>query len=558
MIKNLKQNVLLWSAGFVMMGCGSINIVSTPIENIDTVPLKIAELTEEEQKTWGHADLLTDTIPGMSVDRAYEEIIGKKKGKKVIVAVLDLGIDLTHEDLDEVIWTNKDEKPGNGIDDDGNGYVDDVHGYNFLGEAYNEQLEYTRILRLNLGDEAMRAEARKKLDEELKQAKETRQRLQSNKQQTEQILGIVKQSHDAVSLKLGKGDYTQAEVAAIETTDPGLQRSISVIQQMFNYGDSIPEVIGLIEEDVERATEGIDYFTERIDYHFNVDFDGREIVGDDPYDINDRNYGNGNPMNRVADESHGTHVAGIIAAERNNGLGVNGVANNVEIMSVRAVPNGDEYDKDIALGIRYAVDNGARIINASFGKAFSPNAEWVYDAIKYAADNDVLIVHAAGNDALDMDDKNNRGYPNDHKLGDVEYTDNVITVGALNDTYGSEMVASFSNYGAKNVDIFAPGGGIYSTMPGGKYEFQGGTSMAAPAVSGIAALVRSYFPDLTAAEVKRILMDSGLSTKQTVVVGGDPEKAKPFAQLSRTGKMANAYNALILAQKVSDSKTKLP
>ncbi len=556
MIRNLKLKGLLWSAGFAMMGCGSINIVSTPIENIDAVPLKISPLSEAEKKTWGHADLLTDTIPGMSVDKAYEELIGKNKGQKVIVAVLDSGIDLNHEDLDEVIWTNKGEKPGNGVDDDGNGYVDDIHGYNFLGEAYNEQLEYTRILRLNLGDEALRTAARKKLDEELKEAKETRDILLSNKQQTEQILGIVRQSHEAIAQKLGKADYSKEEVAAINTTDPGMQRSVSVIQQMFNYGDSIPEVIVLIEEDIERASEGVDYFTERIDYHFNVDFDGRKVVGDNPYDINDRNYGNGNPMNRVEDESHGTHVAGIIAAERNNGLGVNGVANNVEIMSVRAVPNGDEYDKDIALGIRYAADNGAKIINASFGKAFSPKAEWVYDAIKYAAEKDVLIVHAAGNDALDLDAKNNTNYPNDHRIGDSEFADNVITVGALNNTYGSEMVASFSNYGARNVDVFAPGGGIYSTMPGGEYEFQGGTSMAAPAVSGIAALIRSYFPDLTASEVKHILMDSGLSTKMSVVVGGDPEKAKPFDQLSRTGKMANAYNALIMAQKVSDAKTK--
>ncbi|NER09957.1 Subtilase family protein [Muriicola jejuensis] len=556
MIRNLKLKSLLWSAGFAMMGCGSINIVSTPIENIDAVPLKIAPLTEAEKESWGHADLLTDTIPGMSVDKAYDEIIGKKKGEKVVVAVLDSGIDLNHEDLDEVIWTNKGEKPGNGVDDDGNGYVDDVHGYNFLGEAYNEQLEYARILRLNLGDEALRATARKKLDEELKEARETREILLSNKQQTEQILGIVKQSHEAVSEELGKANYSKEEVAGIDTTDSGLQRSVSVIQQMFNYGDNIPEVIVLIEEDIERASEGVDYFNERIDYHFNVDFDGRKAVGDDPYNFNDRIYGNGNPVNRVEDESHGTHVAGIIAAERNNGLGVNGVANNVEIMSIRAVPNGDEYDKDIALGIRYAVDNGAKIINASFGKAFSPNAEWVYDAIKYAADKDVLIVHAAGNDALDLDDKKNTNYPNDHMIGETEFADNVITVGALNNTYGSEMVASFSNYGKQNVDLFAPGGSIYSTMPGGKYEFQGGTSMAAPAVSGIAALIRSYFPNLTASEVKHILMDSGLSTKMSVVVGGDPEKAKPFDQLSRTGKIANAYNALIMAQKVSDSKSK--
>jgi subtilisin family serine protease len=494
----------------------------------------------------------------MSVDRAYEEIIGNKKGNKVIVAVLDSGIDLDHEDLDEVIWTNRDEKAGNGIDDDGNGYIDDVHGYNFLGEAYNEQLEFTRILRLNLGDEALRAKARKKLDEELKEARETRQMILSTKQQTEQILGIVKQSHEAVAKNLGKENYSKEEVDAIKTTDPNFQRNISVVQQMFGYGDSLPEVIELIEGDIERADEGLTVYNEKLDYHLNVDFNGREVVGDNPYDISDTDYGNGNPSNRVADESHGTHVAGIIAAERNNGLGANGVANNVEIMSVRAVPNGDEYDKDVALAIRYAVDNGAKIINGSFGKAFSPKAEWVYDAIKYAADNDVLIVHAAGNDGLDMDRLSNEGYPNDHRNSDNEFADNLITVGAINDTYGSEMVASFSNYGSQNVDVFAPGGSVYSSMPGSEYKFQGGTSMAAPAVSGVAALIRSYFPKLSAAEVKKILMDSGLSTKLSVVVAGDPAKSRSFDQLSRSGKIVNAYNALIMAQRVSDSKVKLP
>jgi len=558
MVKKMKIQAALWGAGLLAVGCGSINIVSTPIENIDAVPLKVMALTEEERQSWGHADLLTDTIPGMSVDRAYEEIIGNKKGNKVIVAVLDSGIDLDHEDLDEVIWTNRDEKAGNGIDDDGNGYIDDVHGYNFLGEAYNEQLEFTRILRLNLGDEALRAKARKKLDEELKEARETRQMILSTKQQTEQILGIVKQSHEAVAKNLGKENYSKEEVDAIKTTDPNFQRNISVVQQMFGYGDSLPEVIELIEGDIERADEGLTVYNEKLDYHLNVDFNGREVVGDNPYDISDTDYGNGNPSNRVADESHGTHVAGIIAAERNNGLGANGVANNVEIMSVRAVPNGDEYDKDVALAIRYAVDNGAKIINGSFGKAFSPKAEWVYDAIKYAADNDVLIVHAAGNDGLDMDKLTNEGYPNDHRNSDNEFADNLITVGAINDTYGSEMVASFSNYGSQNVDVFAPGGSVYSSMPGSEYKFQGGTSMAAPAVSGVAALIRSYFPKLSAAEVKKILMDSGLSTKLSVVVAGDPAKSRSFDQLSRSGKIVNAYNALIMAQRVSDSKVKLP
>ena len=397
MIRTITKSLLVFS--FVaLLGCGGTGgLILTPVENIDAVPLKISELTEAEKKNWGHLDLASDTIPGMSVDKAYAEIIKNKKGKKIIVAVLDSGIDLDHEDLDGVLWTNSDEKPGNNKDDDNNGYVDDIHGYNLLGESYNEQLEYVRMLRLNIGDQATLAKAKAKLDEEYTSA-------QQNKERYEQILQAVKNADTEVKAFLGKETYTKEDVMGMEASTEAMQRNKSILLQMYSFKDSIPEVI-------EELGDGITYFTEQLNYNLNKELNGREAVGDDHYDYNDTDYGNGNPNNRVDDESHGTHVAGIIAAERNNGLGANGVANNVEIMSIRAVPNGDEYDKDIARGIRYAVDNGAKIINGSFGKSFSPNAQWVYDAIKYAADNDVLFVHAAGNDGANLDDPANPNYP---------------------------------------------------------------------------------------------------------------------------------------------------
>ncbi len=527
-----------------LVGCGgSPTLVSTPVKNIDAIPLKISELTESEKKNWGHADLLTDTIPGMSVDKAYKEIIGNKKGTKVIVAVLDSGIDLEHEDLDDVIWTNKKEIPGNNKDDDNNGYIDDIHGYNFLGESYNEQLELARILQLKLGDASMQAAAKKAFDE-------GRAPLLQNKQQLEQISQAVKNADKAVQEHLGKKEYTKEDVAGIKPKDQAMQQNVGILTQMFNFGESIPEVIKLIDGDLKSIAE-------RLNYNYNVDFKGRTVVGDNPYDITDTNYGNGNPQSRYADESHGTHVAGIIAAERNNGKGANGVANNVAIMSVRCVPNGDEYDKDVALGIRYAVDNGAKIINCSFGKSFSPNADWVYDAIKYAASKDVLIVHAAGNDGVNLDDPKNPNFFNDQVNNGAEIADNVITVGALAHKYGSEMVATFSNYGAINVDTFAPGAQIYSTFPEDTYETIGGTSMAAPGVAGIAALVRSQYPKLTASQVKHIIMESGLSSKSAVILGGDPSKSMSFDGASKSGKMANAYNALIMADNVAKGKIKL-
>ncbi|UII77676.1 S8 family peptidase [Flagellimonas sp. HMM57] len=541
--KYIKSSFALLPSFLVLMGCGATALVSTPVENIDTIPLKVSELTEAQKKNWGHADLVRDTIPGMSVDRAYDEIIKNKNGKTVIVAVVDSGMDLEHEDLKDVLWTNKGERPNNGKDDDGNGYVDDIHGYNFLGESYNEQLEYARMLRLNIGDAATRAKARLKLDEEYPKALQ-------NKQQYEQIFQVVKNADEAVKKALGKDTYTKLELASIEAKTEQMQQNVAVLNQMFTYGDTIPEVL-------EELSEGITYFTEQVNYNLNKDFDGREPVGDDPYDFNDKNYGNGNPKNQVATESHGTHVAGIIAAKRNNGKGVNGVARNVQLMSVRAVPNGDEYDKDIAMAIRYAVDNGAKIINCSFGKSFSPNAEWVYSAIQYAASRDVLIVHAAGNDGKDLDSADNANYPNDHKLTNMEFTNNVITVGALTSKYGSEMVATFSNYGKSNVDVFAPGDAIYSTMPGNEYDFQGGTSMAAPAVAGVAALIRSYYPQLSANQVKQIIVQSGLGSKASVIVAGDETNAKTFDSISKSGKMVNAYNALLLAENISKGKMTL-
>ncbi|PIE99751.1 MAG: peptidase S8 [Maribacter sp.] len=540
MTHKLYKPILGFFTASLLMGCGATALVLTPVENIDSIPLKVSDMTENQKKSWSHADLITDTIPGMSVDKAYNEIINKRKGAKVIVAVLDSGIDLTHEDLDDVIWTNKKEKAGNNIDDDNNGYIDDIHGYNLLGESYDEQLEYVRILRLKIGDADLQAEAQAKLDKEYPEAL-------AGKQRYEQMLQSLKNADEAVKKHLGKSEYSKKDLSGIKTEDGEMQKNVAFLAQMLTYADTIPEFM-------EKLEGGIKYFTDQLNYNLNVDFDGRKVVGDDPYNLTDTKYGNGNPQNRVEDESHGTHVAGIIAAERNNGLGANGVANNVEIMSIRAVPNGDEYDKDIALGIRYAVDNGAKIINCSFGKAFSPNADWVYDAIKYAASKDVLIVHAAGNDGVDLDDPNNPNFPNDQINNGPEIADNVITVGALNPKYGSEMIASYSNYGKMNVDVFAPGTDIYSTIPHNEYEFMPGTSMASPAVAGVAALVRSQYPKLSAAQVKKIILESGLSTKTPVILGGDSSKSSTMDKVCKSGKIVNAYNALIMANAMSRGK----
>lgn len=534
-LKPIKLIALSVFAMAILVSCGSTVVLTTPIENIDNTPIKELELTEKEKNSWGHLDLVKDTIPGMSINKAYEEIIKGKKGKTVIVAVIDSGIDIGHEDLDGVIWTNKKEIAGNNKDDDDNGYVDDTHGWNFLGEAYDEQLEFVRLLASGDTSNPRYDEAQSEYDIE-------HQKSLGSKTRYDQIYQQLLISDKAVSDHLKKVDYTKEDVISIKTEDKMLLNHIGMIKQMYGYG------FDNIEDAKKTLKEGVDHFTESLSFNLNKDFKGR-TTGDNPDDISQKYYGNGNVKPVKKSESHGTHVAGIIAAERNNGKGVNGVANNVKIMTIRAVPNGDEYDKDVALAIRYAVDNGAKIINTSFGKYYSPHSDWVREAIAYAGEKDVLIVNAAGNEGVDLDFKN--VYPNDAMGIGAEVSNTFISVGALEPKYGSGLVAGFSNYGKISVDIYAPGAKIYSTTPENEYDTKGGTSMASPAVAGVAALIRSYFPKLSATQVKQILMDSGLPIKTKVIVGGDPSNVKPFESLSKSAKIVNAYNALILAKEIS-------
>lgn len=554
-MKIFKLSLFAVALAAVMSSCGSgAAIVATPIANIDNNPLKVVPLDEEQLKRWPAMDLVTDTVPGMSVEKAYTELIKKRKGETVIVGVIDSGVDIDHEDLKNVIWTNPGEIPGNGIDDDNNGFIDDVHGWNFLGDITGENMEYVRIIRklkpkyegknessISAADRKEYALYQKAKAEYEKEATETL----TNKNRYEQMLSQLVPAHETMVQKLGKEDYTQEDLSKISNPTPQEQQQIAMLSQMLNFADSIPEV-------VDELQRGITYFNDRMENNFNMTKDFRSVLGDDPEDITDDVYGDNNvagPDPTRENVKHGTHVAGIIAAQRNNGIGMDGVANNVKIMAVRAVPDGDEYDKDIALAIRYAVDNGAKVLNTSFGKYYSPHADWVYDAIKYAAEHDVLIVNAAGNDGLDLDTVN--VYPNDQFDNGDEISNSFITVGALNYEYGSNMVANFSNYGKTNVDVFAPGVKIWSTTPLNTYQFLQGTSMASPEVAGVAAMIRSYYPKLSAEQVKQILMDSGLTTNAQVVLGDDPSNTDSFANISKSGKMVNMYNAIIMADKMS-------
>lgn len=536
----LSKPVFYIASALVLASCGGASkIAKLPLETTSGVfiPKTPERPTEDELKTWPHQDLLTTGYPGISLQKAYDILKGRKS-EKVIVGVIDSGIDINHEDLKSVIWTNPKEIPGNGIDDDKNGYVDDIHGWNFLGDIAEENLEFVRIIKSGNTSNPDYQRALEKYEQEVKDANESLEYYGQLEQ------AIVK-ADQFIKNKLGKSTYTIEDLQNIAASASDRESQDAVRLTGF-----LIDRFGSVEEGKTELSEGKKHYETKLKFHLNKDANFRAVLKDNPNDINDRNYGNNNVIGPVLEGSlHGTHVAGIIGAVRNNGIGMDGVADNVAIMAVRAVPDGDENDKDVALAIRYAVDNGAKVINTSFGKAFSPNKQWVYDAIKYAASKDVLIVNAAGNDSKNIDVK--LTFPDDNING-VEYVDNMITIGALNYDYSEKLIADFSNYGKNNVDIFSPGVKIYSTVPGNKYKFLQGTSMASPEVAGIAALIRSYFPKLKASEVKQILMESGVVPYVGQVIVGEEQKDRiPFSNASKSGRIVNAYNAVILAAKKS-------
>ena len=546
------------------MGCGSSRQLNLPLEAANNVPIKTSELSENQLERWNSLDLAKDTVPGMSLDKAYNEIIKNRKGQTTIVAVIDSGIDIDHEDLRNVVWTNPNEIPNNGKDDDQNGYVDDIHGWNFLGDAYDEQLEYVRLLVKGDSNDPDYARAEKEYGVELEKYTELqKQYTRMNNQYAEyknnyeDLLEKFNKADALISKVINKNDYSEADLDSITDSSESMKESVAIMKYFFDLGfktskaakEEIQNGLVQINESLEHFDKGSKEINERLNFNLDKNLMGRK-TDDNPDDLSNINYGNNNVKPIRLGEDHGTHVAGIIAAERNNGLGINGVANNVKIMSLRVVPNGDEYDKDVALAIKYAADNGAKVVNMSFGKYYSPHSEWVHDAIVYAAKKDVLLISGAGNESLDLDFITN--YPNDVSENGSEIADNFMNVGAIESKYGKEIVASYSNYGKNNVDVFAPGSEIYSTVPNNSYEFFDGTSMASPGVAGVAAVIRSQYPLLTASQVKHVIMDSGLLLTTKVMFGDNPNSEKPFNELSKSGKIVNLYNALILASRQSN------
>lgn len=508
-------------------------------------------------ENWYHLDLQNDNFPGISSDKMHKELLQGKQGKTVVVAVLDSGVDAEHEDLKDVMWVNPGEIPGNGIDDDKNGYVDDIHGWNFLGNSKGENVHYDNLemtrtyVKLKKQFDGVEPDKLSKKDMKLYEKYEEYGKIIENKKEELepqiQNMGFTYQLINMVADAIKKEKITSEDLKNLKSDEnPMLERA----GQAF---------IAMMEETKMDFNELKDYVKEYYDYlveqlhHYDTETNTRAIIGDNYGNLYEKGYGNNDVEG--PDAHHGTHVAGIIASSRNNGIGSDGVANNVRIMSVRVVPAGDERDKDVANAIRYAVDNGASIINMSFGKGESPEKKVVDEAVRYALKHDVLLVHAAGNEGQENTPDNN--FPNDKMrkpgLFKPKYAKNWIEVGALNWTHDEDLPASFSNYSSTMVDVFSPGVDIYAPIPDDKYKFNQGTSMAAPVVAGIAAVVRSYFPDLTAEQVKEVIMQSTVPEKMKVNQPGSQELV-PFSSLSVTGGRVNAYQAVRLASTIKGKK----
>ncbi|MEM9546428.1 MAG: S8 family peptidase [Bacteroidota bacterium] len=524
-------------------------------------------------KDWYHKDP-SDGYMGVSVDKAYKELLKDKENEPVIVAIIDSGVDIYHEDLKDNIWINPGEIPNNNIDDDGNGYVDDVNGWNFIGGPDGKNVgpdtyEVTRLYgkykyKYENANPILLNDKDKKEYLKFQQYKKEVDKKRANAEkaiaEVEGIRATVMASVDALQAKMDMDslDYTLENAMNVESDEQFVMIGKKVVRDFSKSEEEMD--FATIKDDINKQIDSdIKSQREKLEFAYNPDYDPRStIVMDDYSNSKETIYGNNDV--KGPDSFHGTHVAGIVGAIKDNDLGMNGVAANVKIMSVRTVPDGDERDKDVANAIRYAVDNGASIINMSFGKGYPWDKDIVDEAVKYATKKDVLLVHAAGNSAQDNDAMDN--FPNDkyRKASGFLFwkkkkSKNWLEVGALSPKPGENSVATFSNYGQENVDIFAPGVQIYATLPENEYAYLQGTSMASPVVAGVAAVLRSYFPSLKAEQVKEILMKSVTPLDLKVKKPGDNSgELVDFNTLSVSGGVVNLYNAVKLAQNTKGKK----
>ncbi|RQP10288.1 MAG: peptidase S8 [Chryseobacterium sp.] len=504
---------------------------------------------DKDLATWYHKDFATTNVYGINTENAYRFLESKGlKPQTVVVGVLDSGVQVDHPGLIKNMWTNPGEIAGNGKDDDKNGYVDDIHGWNFQGgkdgDVDVDNMEVTRVVKkyrpIFEGENSAQNKANQgKMPTEFAmymKAKDIFQRKSIEARRNYEYYKALQERVPAIVATLNGMTLTQENLAKIQPKDAYQAQYRDMLSNLLRDPSLAGKTPAEVEAFLSKQMKGaLDYFEPQATKQYDLDFDPRGIVGDNYDDVNERFYGNNHYEG--PDAQHGTHVAGIIAGYPHDGNIQYGVASRVaKIMTVRAVPDGDERDKDVANAIRYAVDNGAKVLNMSFGKPISPNKDKVWEAFKYAQDKGVLLVKAAGNENEDIVE--NEYFPTNYKsVNDKQpFVTNMIVVGAsTKDNDG--LRAGFSNFNSERVDLFAPGAEIYSTVPKNEYEYLQGTSMASPVVAGAAAVLFAYMPQLTPQQVKEALM------KTVNRPAAQPGQEVPFTSYSASGGVIDLYKA---------------
>jgi len=519
-------------------------------------------------REWYRKDYQKDSVPGISIDVWSNQNMKKAKNKNIYVFVIKSKININHEEMKGKIWVNNNEFPNKGIDDDHNGYVDDINGWSFFGTKSGgyfiwSNFEFVRLIRKY--GEFFKSKSESQIDEKdlvlYKEYRRAEIEMDKNNSYYKNWLKSLRYSialypkvKDTLKYFFPKEDYTYKQLDSLykiykindktfrqrrEDNDNDLGMLIGFMMTRFDFNE-------MSLEDVKESESQIDSVVNR---NLSFDYNERNFIGDNP-EVLEKGYGNNKVSLDRKLQSNKRKFSGIKAAKRENNKGIKGFSRNIKIMPLNISCSGDEHDKDIAMAIRYAVDNGAKVINMSYGKEFSMYQDWVSDAFKYAEKHDVLIVHSAGNNNSNVDEF--QYYPSDLKYGIYEeVSSNFINSGSISHKLDSTFVSSFSNYGKKNVDLFAPGDEIYTTEVGNKYGFDSGTSLAGPMVSGTAALIWLYYPKLTVGQVKQIILDSGTAYDLEVIVPGTKDKKVHFSELSKSGKVLNVYNAMKMAEKIN-------
>lgn len=508
--------------------------------------------------SWHYKDINKDSIYGTSFYKWKQENNNSKPKNKIIVAVLDTQIDLLHEALNGKLWKNEKEIPNNHIDDDKNGYIDDVNGWNYIGYKNGnyyryDNFEYTKIIgnkkkfieNNSFGkDTSYLNKIYKKVEQKQKKNEDY---YKNWKKSLDFRVNNWKKVEDTIKHFFPNDDYTINRLDSLYTI---YKINDKTFKQRRNDNDEdlgaliFYKIVSLevnhkTLSDLEEQNKQLDSIIKR---NLNPILKSRTKLP----------LGNNILNNNTFQLDHSTLVAGTIGANDTNGK-IEGFHPNIKIMPLCISLSGDEYDEDIAKAIYYAVDNGAKIINMSIGKEFSMNQKLVTEALKYAELKDVLVVHPSGNDGMNIDEDSY--YPNDFDYyTQQDLVSNFINVGSISERKGEKVVSDFSNYGKNQVDIFAPGEDVLVAQPNNQYGKDSGTSIAGPMVSGTAALIRLYYPKLTAQEIKTCILESGTPVLHKVIKPGTKDEMVSFSELCKSGKILNTYNAMEMAKQMSKKK----